>query len=750
MAAKGFFASMFKKSYDYAVFQDCVDALYDDDAIARVSALENLGRLHLQQITLVSDTAKLEELMRNDDNLQVQEAAITLLCEMGTPHCVDALMDMLAFPDQWLRVKAAIVLADIKDLRVLEALKEAYNGIKPDYQPSVKKAISKLEETLNNQPIQKSNSSNTSGTQAIFIGEIPEPPPAPAPENKGFGANSSISFDSSPSGDLKKEQPSVAMSYELNKEESPLFFGDNFIAPEPPKPAKVSNDPYVRNYRDKKTSSTQSYSQSNSENVMREMLEHHLATASYSPADSSIAGALYKAYAEKREEAEHFISTFLNKPQLHLRLQAIQSLITLNKPEKYLEKFKQLLRDPSQEICFMAIVAVSSIEDEEIAETILPYITSSHEKLQRFSQNYFIIHSNDQISGIVFKSIENNQNEEYQIAAISLLVKMENDLIKGTLKKILQNSSLPDKIITVLLEKLPAKYSDVVIFSLRSLLGRKDELIFNLLLRFLNESTNGLIHDLMAFSLKDKNPLLRGRAILLLGELKAKEYVKEIYEMLIDPDTFVRLSVAKTLGKLQAQEYSNAIFKAIHADRSNVNKVEYMKVLFELQGTKAVAPLLPLLQSATDEFKYNILELISKNDLSNLNVAEMSKQLVPLLTTTDMRVFFYTVLTLAKMGMKEFPYDRQKLLQTVWNLAKDSRNPSNIRRDAVFCIYSIAGEAGRQSLKAILQNEKDESVIAVVLTYLAKLGGHDSLEIIKQYKSSPSPFLAATASKLAQ
>lgn len=741
MAAKGFFASMFKKSYDYAVFQDCVDAMHDaNDAMARVTALESLARLHLEHMVLVQDTSKLEELMRNDDNLQVQEAAITLLGAMGTAHCIDALLDMLAFPDQWLRVKAAIVLSEIKEQRVLEALRDAYDGIKPEYQQSVKKAISKLEEALNALPEQ---SPLNSKPQAIFIGE--------EPEQKKFSSNSSISFDATASGASNKSKTSVSISYETNKEE-PLFFGDGFIdspsaqKQEPPKPQKAQSDPYVRSYRDKKTSHAQKYN--DSEEVMREMLEHHLHVASGSPADPSISGALYKAYAEKREEAEHFITTFLHKPQMHLRLQALQSLITLNKPDKYLNNFKQLLRDSSPEICFMAIVAVSSIEEEDIAKDILPHITSSSEKLQRFAQNYFVIHSNVQIAEILINSLVKSQSEDYQIMAISLLIRMENEQIRGNLKKILQNNSLSDKIITVLLEKLPVKYNDVVIASLPSLILREDERIFSLFLRFLGDPEDLIISDAIAFYLKNENPLVRGRAIALMGELNIKEHTKEIFEMFTDSDDFIRLSAAKTLGKLQAKEYSNIIFKAIVSDKANANKFEYIKVLFELQGAKAAMPLLSLLHSATDEFKYSIMELISKHDLTALNVTEVAKQILPFLNTTDVRVFFYTVLILVKIGMKDFPYDKQKLLQTVWNLAKDPRNPANIRRDAVFCIYSIAGESGRQSLKAILTNEKDESVIAVVLTYLSQLGGHDSLEILKIYKNSPIPFLSASASKL--
>ncbi len=732
-AKKGFFDSIFKKFgsnvYDFTSYQECLDALQSPDPIQRVCGLEHISRLH---VALVQDPNPFEVLMRNDDDLQVQEAAMNLLGEIGTEQCLFSLIEMLAFPDQWLRARAATVLSQMHDPRALQAIKEAYNGIKPEYQQSVRRAISSLEEALSKQS---------------------SAPKDPEHSDSSFTEDSSITFNTPGSGSLKN-QPVPAFEFiddDDSTQPQPFNTGaanQNFQQIQYNKPKPHSPSIYQNTYSERKSYGGAYGAYNDSEAIIREMLEHHLHMASSAEVNQSIAGAFYKSYAEKRDEAEKYLLKFLNDPALPVRLQVIQALITLNKPYYYLPQFKSLLNDPSPEICLMGIVAISGVEDAEIAEKILPLITSRHEKLQKFSQNYFLIHNTEEMAEIILKNIERG-DEEFKMACAALLAKMNGDSTRNTLKKALQKQDLSDNIISAILEKLPPNYSDVVISSLPALILRKDEKLFNLTLRFLCNQNDILVKDYVLSMLSSQNNTVKGRSLSILGELKLKQHAKDVFALLNDSSDYVRLQAARAIGEMNAVEYSNTIFAAINNDKSNVNKMEYVKVILSLQGVKAVGPLVSLLSGAAEELKCTILESISRFEVEKIDTATVAKQLMPLLNSSDIRVFFYTVLILVKFGIREFPYDKQKMLQMLWSLAKEARNPAKIRRDSLFCIYTIAGEGSRSILKTIVQNDRDESVVIMAMQYLAELGGHDVMELLARHSANPSQAISSAAVQLA-
>ena len=130
---------------DISSFNDCLEALRSYDQYKRIEALENVLHNHISKI---KDIEPFAEIMRNDDNMQAQKIAMTILGEINTEECIKAIAYMITSPDNYIRANAIKILTDMKNIRAYYALKEIYKTVRPEIQQSIKRNIEKMEADL--------------------------------------------------------------------------------------------------------------------------------------------------------------------------------------------------------------------------------------------------------------------------------------------------------------------------------------------------------------------------------------------------------------------------------------------------------------------------------------------------------------------------------------------------------------------------------------------------------------------------
>ena len=110
-AAKTPFFGLFSKkntNTEISSFNDCLEAIRDrDNAEKRIEALENVLHNHMAKIR---DIEPFAEIMRNDDNMQAQKVAMSILGEINTEESIKAIAYMITSPDQFIRNNAINIL----------------------------------------------------------------------------------------------------------------------------------------------------------------------------------------------------------------------------------------------------------------------------------------------------------------------------------------------------------------------------------------------------------------------------------------------------------------------------------------------------------------------------------------------------------------------------------------------------------------------------------------------------------------
>ena len=104
-----------------------------------------------------------------------------------------------------------------------------------------------------------------------------------------------------------------------------------------------------------------------------------------------------------------------------------------------------------------------------------------------------------------------------------------------------------------------------------------------------NEQLNQLLKNL-----KDRDSLVRSRAASKLGELKAKEAIKELIRILKeDSDSLVRSSAATALGDLgsEAKEAVSALVEIMQKDQIVGVRLEAAVALGNIGEKKAISDL---------------------------------------------------------------------------------------------------------------------------------------------------------------
>ena len=110
-----------------ATFEELIAQLGDDDTFTREQAARLLGKLgDVRAVNLLIGAL-------NDAKYRVCESAADALAQIGEP-CVESLITSLSDPNVGVRIRAAIVLGRIQDVRAVEpliaALQDARIGVR--------------------------------------------------------------------------------------------------------------------------------------------------------------------------------------------------------------------------------------------------------------------------------------------------------------------------------------------------------------------------------------------------------------------------------------------------------------------------------------------------------------------------------------------------------------------------------------------------------------------------------------------
>lgn len=81
------------------------------------------------------------------------------------------------------------------------------------------------------------------------------------------------------------------------------------------------------------------------------------------------------------------------------------------------------------------------------------------------------------------------------------------------------------------------------------------------------------LHDALVAQLRSRNPVDRGRAILLLGELGLPEAEDELPALLSDPDPDVRLAACAELSRLGSRPAADALIVALTAEKLPAERI---------------------------------------------------------------------------------------------------------------------------------------------------------------------------------
>lgn len=702
---KGFFGDILKKftnsNYDYESFPDCMTAIQVEDPMIRHEALDSIRRLHLP---LVTDIDKFAKIMRNDDNLQVQEAAMTLLGDLGTDECLDALIEMLISPDQWLRVKAIQVLGDTKNPRALTAIKEAYNGIRPDYQQAVRRTIDSMESYFKAQEEQKNK---------VFADPF-APDEVKDPGDLGAGPAYFPDYRTNPSNSTDEEEKQ-------------------------PKPQNSS-----LKYQYDFSASSQTVTFYDSEDVLNELLNHQLQVASGEPANPKIAGALHSAFTSHRVEAYKLLGMDLHSDKLPLQIQALQALITLNKVKHYKKELQNFLHSESTRMKIIALIAILSLEDDDYAADIVPFLSDNELQLKELAKNYFLLHPTLQNCMLLEKAIlaaPIEQRAEY----IRLLNSIPSEGKVQAFRALLNDDKVDASFLTSILENLPDSLSAAVSSAIPKIIYHADKTTFKVASKIVaNGERELLLVEYLKLLLKSEDREARSRAIFLLSSIKDETNAPYIAKLLDDGDEFIKVQAAIALAELKSEDSISELLSNFSKAPNAMAKSEYLKAILKLGRESAFQKLLPEISKLQHELQLIFFEFSIGFNFENISDRE---KLYPLLTqfftTQDIRIYFYTVLILLKLGFTKFDSERSKVLSTLWSLTKDSRNPTKIRIDALNALWKLAADEAFNSIVTLIDKERDPQFLDELLKCIVSSSKPEVEGILSKFASNPSKIIAA-------
>ncbi|GEM_PF-2402185 len=740
MAKKtGLFDSLFKKiglkPYDYDVIEECIRALGDSDPETRIKALEALSlKSELQ------DVSPIIRLMREDVNFRVQEAAMNAIGDLNCREGVNPLIEMLGAQDQWLKVKAAMILGQMGVVDALDSIRNASTSVRGEYQSAIERVISKMEAQCELEKAQK----------AVQLQPPPQPvtPQAPPetplsklraaaaafdPPAAAFGPAESIPDISIPTAKLPP--PEIASIYQppgrasiyqppardTSKYETKWLESrkqDIRSAPDERTP-QVTPPPLRREERE-----TSPERLAVGDDKLEENLRFQLARASSAAADDRIVHYFYRALTKGEHDAEMALCSYLKGETETYRLQALQALTGLERKSHITDALLESLGNCSPKMCWRLIVALCSEEDERIAQKLLTFLNDPDEKIRKHSHNYFLVHNTPEMVNVLMRNYI-SCDERTRIERASLIARMDIDEIRPAVSMILQDPLEYEKVVLSILDKLPPRQESVISSSLPVLLRRKEETVIEVVPRFLRDTRNLLLVEYLRQNLFSAIEIIRGRSAMLLGHLQDRATVHSIAKLLHDQSEYVRFQAGRALLALNAREHHKTMYALVKKDPSLKNRLEFIKIIDQLYQDQALVPFLDLLTDQVMEVKCLVLDCLAKRTWSEEDRQRIITAAHPLLEDEDSRVVFYALVLLVKLGGKSYIVDKKRLLTLLWTVIKEERNPSKLRREALYSMLTISRNDTREVLKSLVKNDSDQEMRMQSAYYLSTYDGKD-------------------------
>ena len=718
MAKKtGLFDSLFKKIglkvYDFNDIEECLRALQDKAPEFRIQALESLA-----QKEGLEDIAPLIKVMKEDQNFQVKEAAMNALGELRRPESVDPIMDMLSAPDQWLRVKAAMVLGQIGDLRALQAIKDAHQTVRGEYQATIERLISRMEIQQEAQREKESHRESSRETRTMKV-PVREQPAGPS-EVLGTVQK-------------EKEEPRV---------ETKRLHASELV--DAANRAGRSFDDLFRFKQDPGQTRQEKQQRKIDEDKLEENLRFQLSRASSSAPDETMVRHYYRALKEGDGQAERALCDGLRESSETVRLQALQALMGLERKPYIVDEMLAALDTCSPKMCWRIIVALCGVEDQKIARKLLNFLDDPDEKIRKYANNYFLLYKGQEMVDVILRDFSQCE-EPVKMTRAELVARMDSDEIKHVLFGLIQDPRQPERVIRSILDKLPPRQEDIVAYSLPILIRRKEESLIEAVPRFIKNINNLLLIEYLRQNLTSQSDLLRGRSALLLGHLMDSSSSAAIAKLLQDGSDYVRLKAAKSLLVLKVRDYQKQLYQIARKDSSLRNRLEVIQVIDSLYGDKAVELFLELLQEQSSETRCLLLDILSKRTWAEEEREKIISHVQFLFGDEDMRVLFYLILLLVKLNSRTFLVDRKKLLTVLWTVLKEGKNPSRIRKEALYALLYLSRDDAREILKDLLRNDGDDDVRTQAAFFLANFEGKDIEEALIQACRTQNQNLAKAA-----
>ena len=814
-AAKTPFFGLFSKkntNTEISSFNDCLEAIRDrDNAEKRIEALENVLHNHISKIT---DIEPFAEIMRNDDNMQAQKVAMSILGEINNEETIKAIAYMITSPDQFIRNNAINILSNLRNVRAYYALKEIYKTVRPELQQFLKRALEKMEKDLDISTGSRDlDDTPKTGDIGIVSGmlDFPENTGERGPDTQSKLSYEIVDDDDEPETAKKtksvikalqeKERASSLLKKGLDNESSPSstlnakdiknFETQISESPTSSKPTKqeekdpyerviyesptrksskinkeeeinldsisykFNEDDFVSSSHNTKTSPTKEaeenkQSEEERQKMLSEMMEQQLRTASGTDVDQDILKAYISAYTNKDQDSINYLCNGSQSDKNAIRLQALQALISLNTPEKFIPIFISEMKEKAPNMAIRGLIPVMGLHNVKVAEAVF-YLTDNHdERLRNMAINYFMNNTTNEIFEFIYKAITDGSDREKVIGA-ALLARLNINETRPYLKKLLQNIETPDQVILSIFDRLSPKYSDVVIASLPSLMQRDDDKIFSGTARFLSNTDDLITEEFLLQNLQNKDVRMRGKSILLLAKIKSVRGEVYLHSMIADIADYTRLQTAKAICEYEKPEYYELIVLAMQAEKHLGNKIEFVKMATRIYGKQITPTLISMLSTVQEpEMIFIIIESLGK-----INQEEYTNQVVQILRQyqqhRDMRIVYYALIAQIRLGNFDFGNQRGNLLGMLWNLINDKRNPTKIRKESIECLYAAAKEESFGIILDIVKTDNDESLVITAMNLLSEYNNEKAVKAIKTITmrtKDENPHIADMANKI--
>ncbi|HEY8711564.1 MAG TPA: HEAT repeat domain-containing protein, partial [Thermoanaerobaculia bacterium] len=229
--------------------------------------------------------------------------------------------------------------------------------------------------------------------------------------------------------------------------------------------------------------------------------------------------------------------------------------------------------------------------------------------------------------------------------------------------------------ITALVEKLPAIKGDVLARIRRLLQARSVPLKLNSLSLFVNIQGEGY-HDELLLASKDSDPVLRQKAVSLMGRFGEERFADQIVLSLADESTAVRLAAINAIVHLRPETGLAPLISSLE-DHDIWIRTAAAQALGEYRNAAAIGPLMRHLQNDVTPVRISVIEALGKSE--NDVVKEV---LFDSFGEEDMEIRRASMLALARVpGMDVFEALVGALFDSDWRIRAAAVTALGLRGD---------------------------------------------------------------------